>query len=174
MSKKKHYVQTLYRFDELSATAKDKVAQMFSLEYDWAYDDLDSLKKFAQHFGCELKDYSIDWGNSNNSRASFRVSDLDMKEIDTRLSELGTFDPVTFRGHGDCKLTGYCADESAIDGFRQAFAQGELDMSELMQAGFHTWLLSSCENFDYQCSEECIAENCAANDYWFDEYCNLA
>lgn len=175
--RKEHFVQTQYRFAELSETAKDHAKQKFASwdGYSWGDDALESIKALAKHFGGSMTNWSIDWFNSSHSDATFRMpDDLTFKDIEQRLDELGTYNPETLRGNGDCELTGICFDEDAIDGFRLAFIGGELDLNELMQAGFHTWLSACQADCEDQYSDETFGENCEANDYWLDERGNLA
>ncbi len=172
MSKKRHTVQTLYRFDELSETAKEhaKQREAEAIGYNWGDDAIESMKELAKHFGGKMRRWEIDWFASSYSSAEFEMpDDWDFKRIETELMELGEYNPQTLRGNGDCKLTGMCADEDAIDGFRAAFISGELDLGQLMQAGFDTWLKACQADCEAQYSDEVFSENCEANDYWFDE-----
>ena len=190
---------TVYNFDELSSEAKDRVCQWFNSDgYHFAEEALDSLKKLAEHFNGKLVNWSIDLDCYSRSSASFRMPDIGYGEFARLLGELGTYDPTTLRGNGDCKLTGVCSDEWAIDGLREAFAaymppdesterfdadgdelddwdlMSSEDVTELMQSAFHNWLKIANEDWEYQCSEEYVKENCEANDYMFYENGELA
>ena len=167
----------VYTFAELSAAAKqrakNKHAEIFG--YSWADEALDSLKALAVHFGGKLSRYEIDWFNGSRSSASFAMP-ADVyggDEIAAMLAALGSFDPVTLKGHGHCKLTGYCADESAIDGFRKAWHDGERSLDALMQAAFETWLADAQADCAAQYEDDQFAETSEANGWEYDENGNL-
>lgn len=172
----------VYSFAGLSPAAKDRAKQQHAdlFGFNWSEEYLESLKALAEHFGGKLKDWQIDWFNSSYSSASFDMPDSDLASlgedfaeteasIAVKLAELGSYDPVTLKGHGDCKLTGFCGDESAIDGFRTAWYAGERSLSELMQAAFREWLKDAQADCESQYSDEVFAETCEANDYQFTE-----
>lgn len=158
-----------YSFAELSAKAKDAARQSIATDigYAWADEALESLSALAVHFGGKLKDYQIDWFASSYCSADFDMPDMEEADIAAKLAALGTYDPVTFRGHGDCKLTGFCADESAIDGFRKAWHAGERDLGKLMQAAFREWLKDAQADCAGQYEDENLADFCETNDYEF-------
>jgi hypothetical protein len=166
--------ETVYEFNELSDAAKDCAREFLCREYIWADEAVESLEAFARHFDVKLEDWQIDFACAAHSTATFSRSDLDEEEIESRLKGLGSFDPKTLMGSGECKLTGYCMDESAIDGFRKAWFSGERDLNELLQAGFESWIQAVQADYEYQCSDEQLAEHCEANEYFFTEEGELA
>lgn len=97
------------------------------------------------------------------------MPELEESDIADRLAKLGTFDPITLRGHGKCLLTGYCGDENAIDGFRKAWLGGERDLNKLMQAAFREWLEDGQADCEAQYEDENFSEHCEANEYEFTE-----
>jgi len=169
------------RYDELSDAAKEQARQDYAGTVGYLSGDeaLDSIKKLAEHFGGRVTNYDIDWsGCCSHSSMEFDLpDDMDAKEIESRLSKLGTFNPETLKGHGcwrmqkTCELTGVCYDEDAIDGFRKAWHEGERDLHKLMEAAFRS-LLKQCHS-EYECfysdEDEAFAEHCEANDYEFYE-----
>lgn len=159
----------VFRFSELSETAKDraKTDHAASLGFCWAGEYMDSINALAAHFDGRMHHWEIDWFNSSYSSASFRMPEMDAKEIKRRLDLLGSYNKRTGKGHGDCKLTGFCADECAIDGFRIAWRQGERDLEKLMQAAFDSWLKAAQADCEDQFSDEQFSENCDANNYEF-------
>lgn len=161
--------ETVYEFNELSDAAKDRARELLCSEYSWADEAMESLEAFARHFDSKLTDRQINFACAARSTADFSCSDLDTDEIWRRLKELGSFDPKTLIGSGECKLTGYCMDESAIDGFRKAWFSGERDLNELLQAGFESWIQAVQADYEYQRSDEQLAEHCSANEYFFTE-----
>jgi hypothetical protein len=168
----------VFQFSELSDTAKERAKSdhMTHCGYSWGDEAMDSIKALAKHFGGKMAKWSIDWGNSTYSSATFEMpDDWTEDEIKPLLDELGSFDPETLKGLGDCKLTGYCMDESAIDGFRIAYLKdGERNLEKLMDAAFDSWLEDAHADFEYQYSDEAFAENCEANGYEFYEDGELA
>lgn len=165
----------VYRFEELSEKAKDRVRYNEKAAIGYSRDDeaLASMNALAKHFGGRMYDYSIDWFASSHSYARFEMpEDMEEEEIARRLGELGTFNPETLKGNGDCKLTGYCSDEDAIDGFRAEFFKqkkaGQIDLESLMQAAFKTWLKAAQDDCEHQYSDEALTENGEANDYWYE------
>ena len=165
---------TLYKFSELSDAAKARAVSDYRTsaeDYHFAEDAIASIKALAEHFSGRVSDWSIDWLNSSPSSMRFNMpEDMERVEIQTRLDQLGTFNPDTLKGDGDCKLTGYCADEAAIDGFRAAFMAGESDLAVLMQAGYQTWLKAAQSDAEHQFSHEGYAEHAEANDLEFTEH----
>ena len=160
-------------FDELSDDAKETARQevRYTQEYFWQDDAIKSLKLLAEHFGAELSRYDIDFSNSvQHGGATFQDNHfIEEDEIQSRLDALGTFNKETLKGDGDCKLTGYCADENAIDGFRKAWYEGERDLIELLKAGYQTWFKSCVADYEYQLSDEGLADHFEANSYEFTE-----
>jgi hypothetical protein len=164
----------VFEYSELSEKAKEYICSQWQEMdgYNWATEALDSLRKLAEHFDGRLTDWEISWDGSTYSHATFDMPDeeLDVDDFAVLLGKLGSYDEETGCGHGDCVLTGYCMDEAAIDGLRQHWLTcGELDLNKLMQAAF-TSLLASCqEDYEYQYSDEAMADTCAANGYEFYE-----
>lgn len=184
---------TVYKYSELSDRAKEHAREQlqYSDPYSWGDEALDSLKALAGHFGGKLTDWNIDWSNSNRSNAEFSMpDDMTINQVSELLSQLGSYDKDTLKGHGDCKLTGVCFDENAIDGFRKAFLTPEnaalvlqghgddedypVDLNKLMQEAFHSWIVCCESDYEYQQSEERFVEDCEANDWEFDENGDLA
>lgn len=190
--------ELVYRFTELSDVAKDRVRDRYADwagdDLVSNGEGLDTLKKLAKHFGGSIDRYSgIDWTGNSHSTVRFDMPEdyqfvdtseaededgnideevletLCRQEIQRRLDELGSYDPKTLMGHGECKLTGMCYDESAIDGFRKAFVGGESDLGTLMHEAFDSLLAASVKDYEHSVSYEGIAEDCGANDRWFDE-----
>lgn len=166
--------ETVYEFNELSDAAKDRAREFMLSDYSWAEEAMESIKAFARHFDSKLTNWEINFACAASSSTDFARADLDSDEIWRRLEELGSFDPKTLMGSGECKLTGFCMDEYAVDGFRKAWFSGERDLNELLQAGFESWLKAVQADYEYQRSDEQLAEHCAANEYFFTEEGELA
>lgn len=162
--------------DAIKALAKHFGGKM----YDYSIDFFNSSPSYAKFSMPEPdEEPSGDWGGEPMLRSDLGDAPTEAVAWDTSaapevggetrrlLKQLGTYDPVTLKGHGECKLTGYCGDESAIDGFREAFFGGERDLNALMQAAFDTWLAAAQADCADQYTDEQFSENCEANDYWF-------
>ena len=55
----------VYKFEELSDSAKDTARQWFreGFDYPWFQDAMDSVRAFSKEFGVKVKDYEIGlWG----------------------------------------------------------------------------------------------------------------
>lgn len=160
----------VYSFSELSPKAKARAiadhAEAFG--FSSADDYLASLEKLAEHFGGKLADYSVCWDNSSYSSARFDMPETEPEEVDAKVAALGSYDPATLKGNGDCLLTGFCGDESAIDGVRLAYLRdGVRDLSELMEAGFRSWLKDAQADCADQSTDERFSETADANEWTF-------
>ena len=165
-----------YKFAELSDKAKETAMEHYrnnTFEYFWGDDAIKSLEKFAEHFNCELSDYSIEWfeGHRNNVRFSVPeyMENLKANELKQYIKSMGSYNAKTKKGLGDCKFTGYCMDESACDGARIAFFKGERDINEILQAGYESWYEDCNKDAEYQISDEAITEHFEENEYNFTE-----
>ncbi len=165
--------RNIYKFTELTDDAKANAKQEFSTHDDFpqGQEARESLEKLAEHFGCNLIDYEIDYTASSYSSAKFMTPDDGMNENELRalLTGLGTYNKETLRGNGDCVLTGVCYDEDCIDGLRIAFHSGVRNLDKLLQAAFDSLLKSVQSEYEYQYTDEAFTENCEANGYEFDE-----
>ena len=103
----------LYSFNELSNEAKEKALQNWNENnsYFWSDDAIKSLKKFAEHFNCEVKNYSIDWNNAAKSDVSFSVpeylQEITKDELKAYIDSMGSYDSETLKGNGDCKFRSF-------------------------------------------------------------------
>jgi len=170
----------VYKFSELSTKAKSKALEnwAYETEYFGADECLDSLKKFADHFECELKDYEIDWNSKHGSSAEFKTP-YSYDETDgegeffgenwlkNKIEEMGDYDKDTFKGFGDCVFTGVCYDEDVADGARKAYFEGTRDLNDILQAGFESLMDSAEKDYEFQQGEEFFADHCEANEYEF-------
>lgn len=161
----------LYSIDELSPTAKLKALDAYNRnnEFSWANDALKSLTQFAEHFGCKLIDYNIDWDSESQSWAKFDTDSVvfTKAELKEKILSMGSFDRKTMKGSGDCVFTGVTFDEDAADGTRIAFFNKQTDIDELLQAGFRSWINSCVSAYEDQKSLASFTEACEANEYTF-------
>ena len=165
----------IFNFSELSEEAQAKALQnnSYTAEYFWGDDAIKSLKKFAEHFNCDLSNYSIDFLNPSQSSVSFSVPeymrDITEDELQQYVFSMGQFNQETKKGLGDCIFTGVCFDEDAADGARIEFFKGERELKEILLAGFYTWNKATEADYEYQLSKEGFSEHCEANGYEFTE-----
>lgn len=151
----------VYSFNELSASAKARAKHDHDAAFGYvdAEDALASLKAFAEHFGSELVDYSVDWGNSSYSSAKFADVDLDAEELAYRVAQLNH--------DGSCQFTGYCADDDCNEGAVKAYNAGERDVQKLLEAGFQSWLKASQYDYEALMEDAAFGETCDANEWQF-------
>lgn len=161
----------VYKFDELSDDAKQRAMDKYCYTdtYAWGDDAMNSLKKFLEHFDCDLKDWQIDFMEPHRNDIRIVYPELEEDEIHERIEALGKYNPETLKGTGECKLTGYCEDESLADGIRIAWHRGERDLQELIECGIAEWEKSVKSDCEYQFSQEAYAEFCDINGYEFTE-----
>jgi len=162
----------VYQFSELSKYAQQKAVEDNAIyaEYFFADDAINSLREFAKHFNCEVKNYEFDftgaycpsWVKFNTDNAEFTED-----ELSALIESMGGYNKENLRGDGDCVFSGYCADEDAADGARIAFFNGERDINNILQSGFNSWLKSIMADYEYQLSYEGFAEHCEANNLEF-------
>lgn len=158
----------LYKFDELSEEAKEKAFKEwenknFDQEYSWSHEAMESLKKGLQHFGVELKNWSIDFlePGRNEFKLDLPYDHEDWtgensgEYLDILVNDMGEFNAENLKGVGECKFTGYCMDENFADGVREAyFKENERDLRELMISGINSWETAVQNDAEYQYSEE--------------------
>jgi hypothetical protein len=67
----------IFKFDELSPTAKERAKQDYRADGDFPHGEeyIESLEKLAEHFGGKMTDYSIDWGNATYATSEFEMPD---------------------------------------------------------------------------------------------------
>ena len=167
----------VYKFNELSDTAKETALHNYyssGCEYFWDDAAINTLIAYAEHFGCRITNYAIDFLNHAHTSISIEYNfDISDSEIKVLLDELGEYDNETLRGLGECKLTGYCMDEDIIDGFRIAWYNGERDIRELICSGIETWKVATENDANYQFSLKGYSEYCDSNGIEFDEFGNI-
>lgn len=177
----------LYRFNELSDTAKEKAREWYrsGFEYFWGDDAVNSLKGFCEHFGIHLRDYAVDaFGPDNYVKADMPEYAEDIAGL--RLWKyLQNQDLLTYWNkyhkkkepllNGDCPFTGYCMDESLLDPIREFMksppAGSDPDKvktwEELIEDCFDSWLRAVKVDIEYSYSDEAVDENITINEYEF-------
>jgi hypothetical protein len=164
----------LYAFQELSKEAQKKALEIYASNdyYHHGDDVVKTLKKGAEYFGAELKNYEIDFMDGTPSYAKFECSEEapTAKELKALIIGMGTYNKKTLRGDGECKLTGVCFDEDFFDGVRKCyFKEKARQIDTLLRAGFQSLLRAAQADAEHQFSIEGYAEHCEANEYTFEE-----
>ena len=172
----KQVITNVYTFAELSESAKQKALENNAREseYFWGDDAINSLKKFAEHFNSELKNWSIDWVDQYRNEVFFNVptfmQELTEHELKEYIESMGSYNKETLKGDGECKFTGFCMDEDAAYGARIDFYKnGETDVKELLYSGYCSLIAACKKDYEYQLSKEGFSEMCELNEYEFTE-----
>lgn len=147
----------LFKFNELSDSAKEKACEQYrsqGIEYHWHHESLQSIQAFCEHFGVNLKRWSV---------CTYRGIDYstDAENMHFRGMKLRDFD----REH---MPTGYFLDCDLWMTFYDEFkrtgdAKGAFDSA--LYAGFKAWR----DDMEWQESDEYIGEHLEANEYEFTE-----
>lgn len=147
---------TVFDFNELSDNAKARVQQwILSDGYAWADEGIDSVKAFAAQFGVKVKDYELgtcapSFIRTDVENAHFRGFTL------AKAKELPEFP------------TGYCLDCTLREEFIRSFEKtGNAKCA--FENAIDAAVRDIVADFEYQESEEAIAETCEANGYQFTE-----
>lgn len=148
--------QTIYTFDELNESAKERARQWFKESHDlaWNEESRESIQAFCSHFGVKLKDWSIgafcpfDYSTNAENQHFRGVKLRDFKREHTP--------------------TGYCLDCDLWMTFYDTFkrtgdAKGAFDAA--LWAGFKAWR----DDLEWQYSDEYAEETILINEYEFNE-----
>ena len=138
----------LYQFNELSEEAKKRAIDFVResrWEYDWGGDAILSLESFLSALGTYALNYDIDWHNPYKSFVK-----VDHSEID-----------LDFEFGPDYHLTGYCMDYPLMETW---------DKTKDIDQAIEAWLKDCANDYEYQISDEGIAEFAINNEYDFNEY----
>jgi hypothetical protein len=148
---------SVYKFDELSDSAKEKAIERFrdgmSCDF-WIEDGLDSIKKFCAEFNVSLTHYSV----GAYCHIEFKT---DATNKNFRGLKLKDFDK-------EAMPTGYCVDSDLRYKFHDEFTQtGDAlyAFNEAVEAGFR----SIRADMEYQLTDEAITESIECNEYEFTE-----
>lgn len=147
---------TLYKFNELDDTAKNKAREWYleGLEFPWFNEYIDSIKAFCDEFNVTLEDYSLggyrDYIKTNASNANFRGFNLkDCENLKSR------------------DLTGFCGD-CIKDKFCEVFANTG-DALTAFNDALKYILIVIRDDIEAFYSQESIDEMLDVNEYEFFE-----
>jgi len=147
---------SVYKFEELSDSAKDNARAWFreGNDYPWWDDSLGSIKAFCKELGVEIKDYQVGmWGHSyldtNAENHHFRGRKLkDVKR--------------------DQNPTGYCLDCTLWETFHDTWKETGDPLGAFKDA-IHEAVRDIVKDMEYQDSDEVVDEMIIMNEYEFDE-----
>lgn len=142
----------LFEFSELSERAKENAINQVResrWEYDWSGEVLLGLENFLNEIGAYITDYSIDWQYPSRSYVKVDSSNVN-------------FD-FEFESD-DYSLTGYFTDYPLVKTWNKT---KDIDDS------IYAWLIDCSKDYEYQISDEGIAEFIECNEYEFTEQGNI-
>lgn len=154
----KQVTLNLYKFDELSDSAKDVAREWWrnglGNDYFWWNDSEASIKAFCDHFGVTIKDYSIgafqpSWLETNAENSHFRG--VKLKSIKR-----------------DAMPTGYCLDCALWQTFYDEFKRTG-DALYAFNEAIEAAVSEIKADIEYQYSDESVDEMLAMNEYDFTE-----
>lgn len=170
----------LYKFDELSEEAKQRVINDFLFsdrEFFWGEEGLETIKQGLDFFGFSLGNYSIDFSSANRSYVHFSGSfdfyaeDFSGVRLWKYLMKNYIFESARHnkRGEsilrGNCPFTGYCLDENFLDPIRKFIERPtNISFKELMEKCVYEALKGIEQDYDYQNSEEFAIEEITNDD----------
>ena len=173
----------VYQFNELSKDAKEKAIEWFRgiNEYNGSSEVLDSIRNGLRHFESFLKDYSIDWDNINGCDFKIKMDyDDEICELSgVRLWKyLHNNSLLTYWNKynkkrddllsGNCPFTGVTFDEDFLDNIREFVKKpNNQTFEELLNDAVYNTINAGCKDWEYQQSDEAIAETIEVNEYHF-------
>ena len=146
----------VYKFEELSDSAKDTARQWFreGNDYFWWDDALGSIKAFCNEFGIKIKNYEVGvWGHS--------YLDTDAENHHFRGRKLSEF-------KRDYIPTGYCLDCTLWETFIDTW-KATADPFGAFKEAIHVAVRDIVRDMEYQDSDEAVDEMLIVNQYDFDE-----
>lgn len=165
--------RTVYTFDELSDSAKETARQWYreGLDYSFAEDNVDSLKKWAEWMGVDITDYSLAGSDNRNNQVRW---DINSRQFDglrgVRLWKYLNNQFIMPDLSGNCPFTGYCFDESLLDTLR-AFMRRPWDATyrTLIKESIDKFIRDYAADVDNCYTDESVDEAMDANEYEFYE-----
>ena len=167
----------IYKFDELSETAKEKALNDYRNDFDffWTDEGFESIEKGLDYFDFSIHDYEIDYLDIN--RCFIKIDNNESQNIENieyiRLYKYLVNNYLDYKPEllkGNCPFTGYCVDESFLDPIRKFINKPySINFRELMDECVYSALKDIVSDCEYQYSDEGIIETILANDYDFTE-----
>ena len=145
----------VYKFEELSDSAKDNARSWFreGNDYPWWDDSLKSIKAFCNKFGVKIKDCQVGmWGHS--------FIDTDAENYHFRGRKLSEF-------KRDRIDTDYCLDCTLWETFLDTWKETGDPLNAFTEA-IHVAVRDIVKDMEYQDSDEVVDEMLEVNGYEFD------
>lgn len=145
----------VYKFEELSDSAKDNARSWFreGNDYPWWDDSLKSIKAFCNKFGVNIKDCQVGmWGHS--------FIDTDVENHHFRGRKLKDFDRHQ-------TPTGYCLDCTLWETFHDTWKETG-DPLRAFNEAVNVAVQDIVKDMEYQDSDEAVDEMLIVNEYEFD------
>lgn len=147
---------TLYKFDELNDTTKDKAREWYrqNLDYPWFDESMNSINAFCDEFGVSIKDYSIgafchSYIETDAENSNFRG--LKLKNV-----------------RRDNMPTGYCFDCTLWQTFYDEFKRTG-DALYAFNDAIDNARREIVADIEYQYTDESVDEMLTINEYEFTE-----
>lgn len=169
----------VYTFSELSEQAKEKAIEvkrdsLYNGGFYWGSEVLESIKQGLRLFGCDLSDYSIHWDNIN--RCYTKIDFYRNYEEEEELTGVRLWKYLhnkwyltfwnkyqkKYQSLQECcaPFTGVCYDEDFLQPIREFVNKPDnRTFTELIEDCVYNCLLSGCDEWQYVCSDEGIAES---------------
>ena len=177
-----------YSFDELDQEIQEKIAETWRANdcFFWSDEWIDSLKGFAEYFGINLKDWSVDSYGPSYVNFDFkwddqqRYKDSDDSLARSEISGFRLYKMLLNRYSADsmesCCFTGYCGDEALMKPIREFIKKPSkyFDFNYLIDCCFDEWIKAFKKDIEHWESFDCIKEEILLNEYQFTESGNLA
>lgn len=183
----------VYKFNELSQEAQKTALENYrsrGFEYFWASENEDTLKAFKEVFPVTVIDWEYGYRNYINFEMTCDGDIADLAGIRLLKYLYNNYGDVLFKrkyiGHlenrekftpvysrcqkeNSCVLTGYCIDDNILDPIYNFLKNptNNITFEDLMGDCLNSWVKACDEDYQYQLSDEAIAEHFEANDYEF-------
>jgi hypothetical protein len=140
---------TIYYFDELNDTAKERAISIVrkGMDYPWFDEAKDSIKAFCKHFGREMVGWSLGdtRGFANTKAVNNKLSTVTPNEVQR-----------------DTMPTGYYLDNVLFGTFCDAFKNtGDPEFS--FQSALNAAVQSVAEDVDYYCTDKAVQDHIEVN-----------
>lgn len=149
----------VFDYKELDEQAKEKARDWFSSGgYVWTDEGIDSIKAFCEHYGIELKDYSLSpysysYIKTNAENHHFRG--IKLKQVEKEK---------------DLMPTGYCVDCDLFITMYESMKENGGNAFQAFLDAIEAGKKALIADMEYQDSEEYISEMMQVNGYRFTEW----
>ena len=173
-----------YTFDELSPEVQEKVISSWRNDdqYPWDSENVDTLKRFADIFPVEIKNYEYRF---NNSHINWKLSEVNppvaaFTGLRLRTWLLNNYYNTLYQGkryyasnytkkrvskviieQADCPLTGYCMDYDILQPIWDFVKNPNTyqTLGDILQDCLNSWLSACQKDYKYWNSSESIKED---------------